>query len=187
MADVARDVGIDAGTVERIVEQPIADAQAKAVDPTRRITDVGIDEISLRKGHRLYATLLWDLSQPVPELLAAAAGRDEAAVQTCAEKLTEKQRLAVKTVRSDRGAAMLTGTKYFRNAQAVIDRFHVAKRVCEFADGLRKTITRVHKRQLSRAERKEFNSQLWLFRGTGTTWLPSNKARWRPCSTNCRR
>ena len=135
---VAQDLGIDPGTVERIVEQQIADAQAKEVDPTRTITDVGIDEISLRKGHRLYATLLWDLSQPKPELLAAAQGRDEAAVKACAEKLTEKQRKEVKTVRSDMGAAMLTATKYFEQAQSVIDRFHVAKRVGEFADGLRK-------------------------------------------------
>jgi transposase len=135
---VAQELGIDAGTVEWIVEQQIDDAQAKKVDPTRTITDVGIDEISLRKGHRLYATLLWDLTHPKPVLLAAAQGRDEAAVQACAEKLTEKQRKEVKTVRSDRGAAMLTATKYFDQAQRVIDRFHVAKRVGEFADGLRK-------------------------------------------------
>lgn len=161
---VAHDLGIDPGTVEAIADQQIADAQAKQVDPTRTITDVGIDEISLRKGHRLYVTLLWDLSQAKPELLAAAQGRDEAAVRACAEKLSEKQRLEVKTVRSDMGAAMLTATKYFRNAQSVIDRFHVAKRVGEFADGLRKKITQQYKQRLSKEERKQFRSQMWLFR-----------------------
>lgn len=138
---VARDLAIDAETVERIVEQQIADAKAKEVDPDRVITDVGIDEISLKKRHKLYATLLWDLSDSKkPVLLAAGAGKDENAVRSCLEKLSVEQRAAVKTLRSDMGAAMLSAQKLLPNAQSVIDRFHVAQILGDAADGLRKKL-----------------------------------------------
>ena len=138
---VARDLAIDAETVERIVEQQIADAKAKQVDPDRVITDVGIDEISLKKRHKLYATLLWDLSDSKrPVLLAAATGHDENAVRSCLEKLSVEQRAAVKTLRSDMGAAMLSAQKLLPNAQSVIDRFHVAQHLGKVADGLRKKV-----------------------------------------------
>lgn len=138
---LARELGIDAATVEAIVAAQLADAKARQVDPATVITDVGIDEISLKKGHKLYATLLWDLSDPKrPQLLAAAEGRDEAAVQACLAKLTETQRQQVQTLRSDMGPAMLTATKQLPNAQSVIDRFHVAKRAGAVADGLRKKL-----------------------------------------------
>ena len=40
------------------------------------ITDVGMDELSLKKRHKLYVTLLTDLSDPDrPEMLAVAQGR----------------------------------------------------------------------------------------------------------------
>lgn len=136
---VAEDLSIDAGTVERIVEQQIQDAQAKAVDPQRVVVDVGIDEFSLRKGHKLYATLLWDLTNPQqPWLLAAEEGKDEAAVHRCLRKLTDAQRQQVRTLRSDMGAAMLSAKKLLPNAQSVIDRFHVAMKLGKVADGLRK-------------------------------------------------
>ena len=45
---------------------------------------MGIDKISLKKGHKLYATILTDLSDPSkPRVLAVAAGRDQAAAESC--------------------------------------------------------------------------------------------------------
>src|SRR4051812_50188443 len=80
MEEVARRLGISAETVGRIVRNQLADAQAKEVDPGRVIPDVGIDELSLKKRHKLYVTLLTDLTNPDrPQVLAVARGRDEAA------------------------------------------------------------------------------------------------------------
>ena len=56
--EVARRLGVSAETVGLIVRNQLADARAKEVDPRRVITDVGIDELSLKKRHKLYATLL---------------------------------------------------------------------------------------------------------------------------------
>jgi transposase len=70
--EVARRLGISAETVERIVEyQLVVDRQ---IDPNRVITDIGLDELSLKKRHRLYVTLMTDLSDPArPQILCGGA------------------------------------------------------------------------------------------------------------------
>jgi transposase len=133
-------VGISVETVDRIVKNRIQDAKAKKVDPQRQIERIGMDEISLRKGHKGYATILTDLTDPArPEILAMAKGRDEAAAQACLEVLTPEQRDAVQFHHTDMGPAFLSACAAgFKNSQSVIDRFHVAKKLGEVADSLRK-------------------------------------------------
>ena len=141
--DVAKQLGISAETVERIVKNRIEDAKGKKVDPERKITSIGLDEISLRKGHKAYATIMTDLTDPAkPEVLALAKGRDEAAGRQCLEALSPEQRQAVKTHCTDMGPAYLSACKaMLPNSQSVIDRFHVAKKLGEVADTLRKKTT----------------------------------------------
>jgi transposase len=138
--EVARRLGISAEMVGLIVRNQLADAQAKQVDPQRRITDVGIDEISLKKRHKLYATILTDLSNPEqPEVLAVADGRDEAAARKCLEKLAEPQRQQVQTYRADMAQAFHNACRaLLPKARPVVDRFHVAKHFNEAIDGQRK-------------------------------------------------
>jgi transposase len=141
--DVAEQLGIAAETVERIVKNRIEDAKAKKIDPHRVIKNIGLDELSLRKGHKAYATILTDLTDPAkPQVLALAKGRDEDAAKKCLEALSPAQRLAVATHSTDMGPAYLSACKrLLRNSQSVIDRFHVAKKLGEVADALRKKTT----------------------------------------------
>jgi transposase len=141
--DVAQRMGIAAETVERIVKNRIEDAKAKQVDPQRKIERLGMDEISLRKGHKGYATILTDLTDPKhPEILAVAKGRDEAAGQACLERLSPEQRAAVGCHHTDMSPAYLKACReLLPNSQSVIDRFHVAKKLGEVADALRKKTT----------------------------------------------
>jgi transposase len=141
--DVAKQLGISADTVERIVKNRIADAKAKKIEPHRVIKNIGIDEISLRKGHKAYATILTDLSDPSkPEVLAVAKGRDEAAAKECLEVMSPEQRAAVATHSTDMGPAYLAACRtLLKNSQSVIDRFHVAKKLGEVTDALRKKTT----------------------------------------------
>ena len=68
-----------------------------------------------------------------------AKGRDEVAAQTCLEVLTPEQRNAVQFHHTDMGAAFLSAcAEGLKNSQSVIDRFHVAKKLGEVADALRK-------------------------------------------------
>jgi transposase len=137
-ADVARRLGISAETVGRIVKNQLQDA--KTIDPTRVIRDVGMDEISLKKRHKLYVTVLTDLTDPErPRLLAVKPGRDEAAGRACLECLTLEQRQQVDSYRVDMGASFNKACKEgLPNARGVVDRFHVAKLWNETLDGLRK-------------------------------------------------
>jgi transposase len=136
--ETARRLGISAETVARIVQQQLAEVQP--IDPGRVITSVGMDEISLKKRHQLYVTILTDLSQPEqPQVLAVEAGRDEVAGRKCLEKLTPAQREHVRTYRVDMGAAYNQAcAALLKNAHGVIDRFHVAKLFNEAIDGQRK-------------------------------------------------
>jgi transposase len=134
--EVARRLGASAETVGRIVRNQLADARSKQVDPRRLVTDVGIDELSLKKRHRLYVTILTDLTDPErPEVLAVAAGRDEAAGRNCLERLSEGQRRQVRTYRADMAPAFHAACRgLLPNARAVVDRFHVAKKFSEAVD-----------------------------------------------------
>jgi transposase len=134
--EVARRLGVSAETVGLIVRNQLADAKAKQVDPQRVITDVGIDELSLKKRHRLYVTILTDLTDPErPEVLAVAEGRDEAAGRQCLGQLSEGQRRQVRAYRADMAPAFHAACRaLLPNAKAVIDRFHVAKKFNEAVD-----------------------------------------------------
>src|SRR5207253_7164854 len=100
---------------------------AKSIDPKRVILDVGMDEISLKKRHKLYVTLLTDLTDPErPRLLAVKPGRDEAAGRACLECLTREQRAQVRSYRVDMGASFNNACQgLLPNAKGVTDRFHV--------------------------------------------------------------
>jgi len=138
--EVARRLGISAETVGRIVRHQLADAKDKEVDPQRLITDVGIDELSLTKRHKLYATLLTDLTDPQqPEVLAVAQGKDEAAARQCLEKLAAPQRQGVQTYRADMAVAFHNVCReLLPQAKPVVGRFHVAQKFNEAIDGQRK-------------------------------------------------
>ena len=102
--EVARRLGISAETVDRIVENQLT--EDRQIDPQRVITDIGLDELSLKKRHRLYVTLMTDLSDPTrPQILAVERGRDTTATLKCLDRLTQEQRQQVRTHRVDMGPA----------------------------------------------------------------------------------
>lgn len=142
-AELEQRLGIAAETVERIVRNRIADAKGKHIDPRRSIKRVGMDEISLRKRHKGYATILTNLTDPSKvEILAVAKGRDEQAGRECLRALSESQRKAVRFHHTDMGSSYLAACgALLPNSQSVIDRFHVAKKLGEVADQLRKKTT----------------------------------------------
>jgi transposase len=136
--EVGRRLGISAETVALIVNNQLS--QDKQIDPKRVIKDVGIDEISLKKRHKLYVTVLTDLTNPEqPEVLAVVKGRDEAAGRACLEKLSPEQRQQVQSYRADLGQSYHNACRaLLPNARGVADRFHVAKLFNEALDAERK-------------------------------------------------
>ena len=162
--EVARRLGISAETVDRIVENQLT--EDRQIDPQRVITDIGLDELSLKKRHRLYVTLMTDLSDPTrPQILAVERGRDTTATLKCLDRLTQEQRQQVRTHRVDMGPAYPAACALrLPHSRAVTDRFHVAKKFHEVVDSLRKNITREYKAKLTKDQQKAFRSQMWAFR-----------------------
>src|SRR5436305_2640040 len=101
---------------------------------------VQISKSPLKKRHRLYVTLLTDLSDPArPQILAGARGKDTAAALKCLDLLTEEQRQQVRTHRVDMGSAYPAACALrLKHSRAVTDRFPVAKKFNEAVDTLRK-------------------------------------------------
>ena len=162
--EAAGRLGISAETVALIVENQLKDD--KKIDPQRVITHVGFDEISLKKRHKLYVTLMTDLTDPEsPKVLAVARGKDTAAAKKCLGKLTPQQRAAVQTHRVDMGKVYgPVCNDLLPNSRMVVDRFHVAKQFNDVVDDLRKKTTRKYKAKLSKAEQKRFRALMWEFR-----------------------
>lgn len=136
--EVARRLGISAEMVQTIVHHQLQDE--RKIDPTRCITDIGIDEISLKKGHKLYATILTDLTDPkAPQILAVSKGKDQSAAESCLNHLRAEQLGQILTHRTDMSPAFLAACEHLLdNSQSVLDRFHVAKKLGEMADRVRK-------------------------------------------------
>jgi transposase len=136
--EVAKRLGISAETVALIVENQLKGD--KKIDPARVIQHVGFDEISLKKRHKLYVTLMTDLTDPEsPKVLAVAKGRDTVAAKQCLGKLAPEQRAAVATHRVDMGKVYgAICNDLLPNSRLVVDRFHVAKQFNEVVDDLRK-------------------------------------------------
>jgi hypothetical protein len=136
--EVAGRLGISAETVALIVENQLKDD--KQIDPERVIAHMGFDEISLKKRHKLYVTLMTDLTHPEsPKVLAVAPGKNTVAAKKCLGKLTPQQRSAVQTHRVDMGKVygpvcngLLPGSRM------VVDRFHVAKHFNDVVGDFRK-------------------------------------------------
>lgn len=146
--EVARRLGISAEMVASIVTHRLQDEQRVA--PDRIITDVGFDEISLKKRHKLYVTILTDLTDPkTPRILAVAKGRDQSAAEECLKRLSPEQRDQVRTHRTDMSASFTAaGKALLPKSEQVIDRFHVAQKLGEVVDRVRKKDSRLPEDQV---------------------------------------
>ncbi len=136
--DVARQLGVSAEMVEDILTHQLQ--QQREIPADAVITSVGMDELSLKKRHKLYVTVLSDLSDPQhPRVLAVAKGRDRAGAEACLSKLSPAQRAGVLSHRTDMSAVYphVCG-EWLPNSQLVLDRFHVAKHLGEVVDRVRK-------------------------------------------------
>jgi transposase len=120
---VAGTYGVSPTTVRRAQAEYAAGRQAVAA--AAPVTQLGIDEFSLRKGRR-YATGLHDLSRR--RLFEVIEGRSSAVLQAALERLPTPEAIGVVSIDMAGGfrAAVQTGLP---GAAIVVDKFHVVARV----------------------------------------------------------
>jgi transposase len=127
---------------------------------------VGMDEISLKKGHRNYVVIVTArLAEGRTAILAVLPDRQKDTVIEFLRSIPERLKQSIHTVCCD----MYEGfTEAVREelpwARIVIDRFHVARAYREGLDELRKQELRRLKAELTASEYKQLKGNLWAVR-----------------------
>ncbi len=99
-------------------------------------TRIGIDEFSVRKGHRHFSTIIADLDKSEP--LGVLPSRKEEELRRYLNQIPVEERLMVFEVTLDMWSTFITLAKeYFPNAKITVDRFHVTQHVNKIVDRVR--------------------------------------------------
>jgi transposase len=165
VCDVSRKEKIGYDEVEDIVERGIGKSvnwQAFSELPT-----LGIDEISVKKGHRDFATIITVRSKMRKiQVLGVLENREKATVKEFLLNIPKHLRDSVREVCSDMYEGYTEAAReVFGEAVAItVDRFHVAKLYRSAVDGQRKKEMRRLKQALPKEEYEKFKGAMWLVR-----------------------
>jgi transposase len=148
--------------------------QARQKQDMSKVTFIGIDETSLRKGHQ-YVTVVHDLDEK--RLLFATPGKDHQTVEAFAVDLEAHggKRGAITQACMDMSAAFLKGTRLsLPNALVSFDRFHVVALANDAMDKVRSTEWKTESArvfdELGDLSPKERRSILWAMRRNPASW-----------------
>lgn len=135
-------------------------------DEFERIEILGIDEISLKRGHKDFITLITVPLEPTGvDVLAVLPDRKKQTVVNFLESIPTRLRGTVKRVCCDMYEGFVNAAQeQFPGAKIVIDRFHVAQGYRNCADKVRKQEVKRLKRELSEEEYKQIKGVMWPFR-----------------------
>lgn len=162
--DVSRKEGITAAQVEGIMNRYLKGE----VDWTevKTLNVLGIDEISLRKGHRSFIVVISSLIKGKQQLIALLNSRKKADVIHFLSRIPEKLKRQVRWVCSDMYEGYINASQevFGKNTRVVIDRFHVAKLYRSSVDTLRKQELKRLKKCLSPEEYKHLKGAMWALR-----------------------
>lgn len=127
-------------------------------DKIKMIDALGIDEISLKKGHKDYVTIITGYLLGTVRILGVLEGRKKETVEEFFRKIPERLRKTVKYVCSDMydGFVNAAYSVFGKDVKVVIDRFHVAKKYRGCLDDLRKK----EMRELKSAYQKRITKNL---------------------------
>jgi transposase len=134
---------------------------------------LGLDEISLLKGHGHFVTLVSARNKAGEiEILAVLEGREKETVKDFLKTIPEKLRATVREVCTDLYEGFVNAVKEaLPHAKVVADRFHVAKLYREAADEVRKT----ELREIRAILQKEFPGDLEHIEGLMQIWRKNRK------------
>ncbi|MBK8754385.1 MAG: ISL3 family transposase [Candidatus Competibacteraceae bacterium] len=162
--DVRIKEGIGYETVRGIIDRAIA----KNVDwpAIKNLKIIGIDEISLKKGHQDFVTIVTGRRGDETVILGLLADRKKETVKAFFMSIPKRLRKQVCFVCSDRYVGFINAAKevFGKKVQIIIDRFHVAKLYGKGLDDLRKKEMARLRKDLSKEQYKELEGVMWLLR-----------------------
>lgn len=143
-----------------------------------RIDIIGIDEISLKKGHRDFVTIITGRIQQKIVILGVLADRKKATVQLFLSHIPHKLRKTVQAVCSDMYDGFIYAAKkvFGTTVKIIIDRFHVTKLYRKGLDILRKQELQRLKHELSETDYQALHGVMWILRKTEEGLTAEEKA-----------
>ena len=127
---------------------------------------LGLDEISLKKGHRDFVAIVTGRLADEIFILGVLANRKKITVKTFLSGMPRKLRKTIKAVCSDMYDGFIHAAQevFGKRVKIVIDRFHVAKLYRKGLDTLRKHELQRLKKELSAEEYKQLQGVMWTLR-----------------------
>jgi len=131
-----------------------------------RLDFIGIDEISLKKGHKDFVTIITGRLDNKIFILGVLADRKKITVKLFLSRIPHTLRATIKAVCSDMYDGFIYAAKEVFGAKIkiIIDRFHVAKLYRKGLDTLRKQELRRLKQELSEEDYKPLHGVMWILR-----------------------
>lgn len=134
-------------------------------DSFKRLDVIGLDEISLKKGHKDFVTIVTGLLDENIKILGVLKDRKKSTVKEFLQAIPKRLRIQVKTICSDMYDGFVNAAKeVFGKKVIVIDRFHVAKLYRKAMDMLRKKELKRLRRELTEEEYKKLKGAIWILR-----------------------
>jgi len=126
---------------------------------------LGLDEISLKKGHKDFVTIVSGKIGTKTIILAVLEDRKKLTVQKFLETIPKRLRKKIVAVCSDMYDGFINAAKEILGKKViVIDRFHVAKLYREGLNKLRKKELKRLKEELSEEAYKKLKGAMWALR-----------------------
>ncbi len=131
-----------------------------------RLEIIGLDEISLKKGHQDDVTIVTGRTGGKVLILGVLKDKEKETVKAFLKSIPKPIRGKVKTVCSDMYEGFINAAKevFSKQVRIVVDRFHVAKLYRGCLDKLRVKELKRLKKQLSETEYKKLKGVMWLLR-----------------------
>lgn len=177
LSDVSRQEYIQEGCISRILER----YQDSEIDwcTIEHIGQLGIDEISLKKGHKDFVTIVSCRVGDTKRVLAVLEGRKKATVMDFLGSIPKAQKRTILSVCSDLYEGFINAAKEVlgKSIMIVIDRFHVAKLYRKGLDTLRKREMKRLKKELNDTDYKKLKGVMWDLRKSEANLSKKEKMR----------
>ena len=147
------------GIIDRHVSTEVNWQKVKKIDV------IGIDEISLKKGHKDFVAIVTGRTGDKIMILAVLKDREKETVKKFLLSIPKRLRKQVKAICSDMYDSFINAAKeVFGNKIVVVDRCHVAKLYRNGLDELRKKELKRLKNELTEEEYKKLKGVMWMLR-----------------------
>jgi transposase len=169
---VKQDIGYDAieSVIKRHIEGEVDWSNLK------ELSIIGIDEISLKKGHKDFVVIVTARTANGTHILAVLQDKEKETVKEFFLSIPKRLRKTVRFVCSDMYNGFINAAKevFNKRVRIVIDRFHVAMLYRDNFESIRKKEMKRLKKELTDLEYGKLKNVMWILRRRVTDLTPED-------------